>query len=275
MEWPLYPDDGVMSGTAGYCTRCGAETPPSAQSCVACGAPVLGAGDQGGIGSAAVSSPPVAPSVNGRDGDARGSPRRGLVVGTLTILLVLAVGIGVFLVTRSSDNQQSSPVTTNAPSATTTPRTVRTANCTSVNNGYTIEYPGDWFAEAADPVWSCALFDPQRFTLEPDTETPHVAVQIYDERTITFDATVTSVTDPSSYDVLRRQDTTVDGRPAIVLETVQLTDDFLPAGTYSYQYVVDRSGGIVLAFTTGQPGSPFDQYRSTLDDMMASLRFTG
>jgi hypothetical protein len=244
---------------------------------MACGAPALGAGDQGGIGSTAVSSPPVAPSVQRPDGDAQGSPQRGLVIGALTILLVLAVGIGVFLVTRSSDDQQSFPVTTtNAPSATTTPPAVRTANCTSINNGYTIEYPGDWFAESADPVWSCALFDPQPFTLEPDTETPLVAVQIYDERSITFDAAVTSLTDPASYNVLRREDTTVDGRPAVVLETVQLTDDLLTAaGTYNYQYVVDRSGGIVLAFTTGQPGSRYDQDRTVLDKMMASLRFTG
>lgn len=37
--------------------------------------------------------------------------------------------------------------------------------------------------------------------------------------------------------------------------------------------VLDDSGGIVLAATTGQPGSPYNQYR-VLDDMMATMRFT-
>ena len=251
-------------GPTAYCTRCGAETAPGALSCSACGAPILGAVGDG-------ESAPVP------GGDAQGSPRRGFVVGALALVLVLAVGIGVYLATKSGDDQQTSPVpTTNASSPPNTSTSARTATCESASNGYSLEYPADWQVEKTHPVWACALFDPQPFTLEPDTETPLVAVQIYDERSITFADMVTGLTDPASYQVLKRRDTTVAGLPAVVLETVQLCDELLTtAGTYNYQYVVDRSGGIVLAFTTGQPGSPYDQYRTVLDEMMASLRFKG
>ncbi len=141
-------------------------------------------------------------------------------------------------------------------------------------HGYTLEYPERWYAELDNEVWKCAIFDPKPFSVSPDTEVAPLAVMIYDEPTVAFDMAMTSLTDTSIYRVIAAVDTTVDGKPAVVLETEATVDEVLAAGTYSYQYVVDRGSSTLVIVTSQQPGLAYERARAVIDEMAASMRFS-
>lgn len=191
------------------------------------------------------------------------------------VALVAAAGVGVYLIADSDDDGRSTTTTTEARPEDTTTSTSATDSCTSEVGGYSVEYPAGWYVDDSNPAWACGLFDPEPYVVEPETEFPVVAVTIDVEPGVSYADIVAGNTDPSTWEVLDRRDTTVDGFPAVVLEAVQTTELLLPAGTYWYQVAIDRPGAATIAYTTGEPGPAYDDNRATLDAMVASLRFTG
>lgn len=201
----------------------------------------------------------------------------------VVVALVFAAGLGVgLLVSNDSgdDDRRATPASStsrsDAPSATSTSVSAApsTMSCTTAVRGYRVEYPAGWYVDESNPALACGLFDPEPFTVEPNTEFPEVAVTIGVEPGVAYADIVTGNTDPTTWRVLERRDITVDGFPAVVLETEQIDELLLPAGTYWYQVVIDRPGAATLVYTTGLPGADYDANRSTLDAMVASLRFT-
>ena len=82
--------------------------------------------------------------------------------------------------------------------------------CDNPPAGYSIGYPGDWYA--AEGAYECQFFHPEPFTIPANSEFPPLALNAAQS-----DATVaayrTQVTDPMYYTVVRDEAVTVLDRP--------------------------------------------------------------
>jgi hypothetical protein len=139
-------------------------------------------------------------------------------------------------------------------------------SCTNPDLHLALTLPAGWFAEVS-PYWTpCQFFGQRPFGLVPDS----------DVRTDTVSPGI-SPTSPSDSDTrVSSSETTVDGRPAQVVESVSNGASLFPAGTHFYQYSVDWSptGWLVLA-VHGEPGPVFDADKAGLDAIAATLQYTG
>jgi len=145
-----------------------------------------------------------------------------------------------------------------------------TASCTNEETGYRVDYPAAWHTNRGDVMPACSLFDPQPIEIAPATELPHdIAVAIRHEP-VAFQQIVEA---PGRREV-SREDTEVDGRPAIRLESLAEEPAMLPPGTRSYRYFVDLNGATLVAAAHDLGEPDFTTKRQTLDRIMGSLRFT-
>lgn len=143
-------------------------------------------------------------------------------------------------------------------------------SCTNPVAGYTVSFPGNWHTNDGDVMAPCSLFDPQPIQIDPATEIPaDIAVVIRLEE-IDFESVASLA--PGQEEMLR-EGMTVDGRTAQRVEVRLIEDQLRPAGTRTYQVIVDMNGQTLIAEATdiGQP--PYEERRSTLDEMMETLRF--
>ena len=138
--------------------------------------------------------------------------------------------------------------------------------CTNPEDGYSLSFPQGWhvnqFVEGgeADDVAACRFFGPEPFDVRPATAISGIAIAIGREATA-----------PRA----EGQEATVDGRPAIIVETVADDGDFDPAGTRYYQYWIDVGSDWLVATTSDGPSwvGEYEANRETLDAMIEGLRF--
>jgi hypothetical protein len=146
--------------------------------------------------------------------------------------------------------------------------------CDNPPAGYSIGYPGDWYTESLDGQFACSFFDPEPFTILPNSEFPRVALQA--GPTDTTVATYRGfMTDPENYTVVRDEDVMVLDRPGVRFETVSLGMGLDEPGIRRYGYIIDSGGGDAFAvFTTADPGETrYDDWKFVVDIARDSVRF--
>jgi hypothetical protein len=202
----------------------------------------------------------------------------GIIIA-LAIVVAATILAAVLIMTRSDDEQATTTeptvtaattprsTTRPAPSTTAAPATVTTLpsstlpggialrpSCSSPDYGFSLKYPDGWTAETTFAGWQCALFDPQPFTVTPDTEVPPVAV-VVSVPEFAFDDSVAQYTDPSYSQILSTNDLTVDGHRAVAVELTVTQETMLPAGTMRYAVLVEW-GARTFVIETDSTSSP-------------------
>ena len=145
-------------------------------------------------------------------------------------------------------------------------------SCANANDGFALRYPQGWTTEHENVQWTCSLFDPKPFVLEPDTETPPTAVIAYELDT-PFAETYRQLSDPAQVRVMSTEGRVVAGRPAAALEVRQNSDTgAVPIGTTRYFILVDRFTR-TFVIETNNDGVPADYgtNRGVVDAMSETL----
>lgn len=155
------------------------------------------------------------------------------------------------------------------------------AECENEELGYEVEYPEDWWANeriepdepTLTPIPECMYFAREPVDLRPNAGLPAGLAVHFDIRE------GQEALDPElmeSYgEVLGQDEDTVDDRPAVVWETeVTNGTSFTPAGSRTYQYVIELEDGSQLVAITDSVHQDEEDYEATkpiLDAMMDSL----
>jgi len=162
-----------------------------------------------------------------------------------------------------------------SPSAATLPDGQR---CTNATLGYALSYPADWYAnpeieqEFGDPIAACTYFSSQPMDIAPNAGLPPVVA-------ISFERWTEVPPTGEGWEVVSREETSVAGLPAVVIELEQTSDagaPFSAAGDRSYGYEVELPDGSVLTASTGTTANgDYAEHRDVLDQMMATVELTG
>jgi hypothetical protein len=167
-------------------------------------------------------------------------------------------------------DETASPTVSPAPSGALGDAT----ECENEELGYEVDYPGDWWANERiepegdlTPIPACQYFAPTGVELQPNAGLPSgiaIRFEIPDQEI-----------DPAEGEVLSQDDTTVDGRDALIVETEPAPQPgFVPEGSHVYRYIVELSDGRQLVATTDdilQDGARYEDAKAILDAMMETL----
>ena len=140
--------------------------------------------------------------------------------------------------------------------------------------GFSVAYPGSWSVNSGLTVPACTRFAPEPFTVPPGTDARVGAITASVE-SIPFDTVVGA----GGGEELSREETTVDGRPAVRIERVTSGEGLWPAGVRITSYAVDlgrqQEGPRTLVVNTIDLRQ-FDYSRNVevLDRMVETLAFT-
>jgi hypothetical protein len=228
--------------------------------------------------------------------------RPALWKAALAGLVLFILGVAAGAATIDMLDEEAAPTVTGGVTVTTVEtttavetRTVRRATmdalpagwsrCTNAERrfrGYSIGYPGGWYTTHLTPEQACEYFDPEPFEILEGTEFPPTALFV----TVTLeplDTYVDQLTDPMFFDTIRREDTTVDGRPAVLVETVATGEGESEPGERRYGYVVDiscinnqcvKSGRVFVALATGLPGDGrYEDFKAVADEAVRTVMF--
>ncbi len=114
----------------------------------------------------------------------------------------------------------------------------------------------------------CSLLDPEPITVPPATEIPlDIAVSIRLEP-VPYE---TVAGDVRARRELSRQETTVNGREAVQIESEATGEALHPEGVRSYQYFVNLGDTTMIASTYDGGTFPYDRKRRVLDAMLATF----
>jgi hypothetical protein len=154
--------------------------------------------------------------------------------------------------------------------------------CTNRRRGYSIGYPGGWYTTHLAANQACEYFDPAPFEIIPGTEFPPTAlfVALTDEPVETY---VDQLTDPMFFETIRREETRVGRRPAVLVETSATGQGESEAGERTYGYVVDAScigdvcvkaGRVFVVLAIGLPGDErYEEFKAVADEAVRTVRF--
>lgn len=145
-------------------------------------------------------------------------------------------------------------------------------SCTNDAVGYTVEHPGDWVVNEGDGLPACSAFDPESVDIPDATEIPfEIAVVIREAR-----IGIGTAADIDGAEELSREETTVDGRDAVIVEAEGTGDFFFPEGLTFTRYHVDlgHTTLIGVTFDVDDADLTYEERRDVLAAMMASLEFS-
>ncbi len=128
-----------------------------------------------------------------------------------------------------------------------------------------VDYPASWTVYGDDVVPPCHVFHPEAIT-DYVGENLHYAVRLYVDP-VEFE----HAAEGGIGEELSRQETTIDGRDAVVVERRSEGEALLPEGERSYTYTVDLDGRILVATTNSVGETDYERDRSILDRMMDSI----
>lgn len=145
--------------------------------------------------------------------------------------------------------------------------------CTNINRSYSIGYPSGWYTTHLGPAQACEYFDPRPFEIVPGTEFPPTALFAARTRE-SVEAYVGQLTDPMFFETIRREETTVGDRPAVVVETEATGQGESEPGERTYGYVVDVGGRAFVVLATGLPGDErYEDFKAVADGAVKTVRF--
>lgn len=215
--------------------------------------------------------------------------------GAVALMLVLAACATTDSLDPSiGQSQEPTPTETATatpePTETATPEPTETATpsptpesafgdpetCTNDSIGYTVEYPGDWWAnELIDPgeddpgftpIIACTYFAPEPVELRPNAGLPSgIAIQF----------TEADGVPQTAGERLAEDAVTVNGRDGIRFEDrPRPSAGFVPEGSLVYGYAIDTGDGRYLTATTDnilQEDALYEESKGVLDAMMETI----
>jgi hypothetical protein len=132
-----------------------------------------------------------------------------------------------------------------------------------------VEYPAEW--TTAGGAIACRFFDPEPFTVPPDSDFGGTALEVLPQET-SFDAALASLIDTRFYGTVVREQVEIDGKSGFSLELVATGEGLAERGTRTYGYLLRGDGGSsVLVQTTAQPGERI-RHRDVVDHAAETLR---
>lgn len=139
--------------------------------------------------------------------------------------------------------------------------------------GFAVSYPGSWSVNPGTEAPACTLFSPDSFTVPPATDARVAPINVRVEG-IPFDQLVTT----GRGEELRRDEFTVDGRPAVRVERVTAGEGLWPQGLPVTRVVVDLGTDddaprALVVNTVGLPRFDYPRNVEVLDRMVGSLTF--
>lgn len=147
------------------------------------------------------------------------------------------------------------------------------STCTNVRRGYSIAYPAGWYTTHLRPIQACEYFDPEPFEIIPGTEFPPTGLfASFSAQSV--EEYLEPLTDPMFYDTLRREETTVNGRPAVLVETSSTGQGESEPGQRTYGYVIDRNGRAFAVLAISLPDDErYEEFKSVADEAVETVRF--
>lgn len=145
-------------------------------------------------------------------------------------------------------------------------------------DAYTVRYPADWRVADEPEDEPCTWFNPEPVALPEATEALDVAVHLDHPVEAPFDELAANLTDGPGVDqVLRRDEVTVAGHDAVVVETVASDEaPITPQGARAYTYAIaDVGGAVMVASTTTVGEGDYEENKAVLDGMTSSLTTPG
>jgi hypothetical protein len=149
--------------------------------------------------------------------------------------------------------------------------TVLGQTCYNAENDYALDYPNGWTAELSFRGWKCALFDPQPFTVEPDTEVPPVAV-IVSMPSSPLDVVLAQYTDPSMGSLISQSGVIIAGQRGIAVELRASANSPFPAGTSRYAVLVDWNNRTFMIETDSASAGDYAAVKQVVLGMAKTLR---
>ncbi|HYI65721.1 MAG TPA: hypothetical protein VEW95_02230 [Candidatus Limnocylindrales bacterium] len=178
----------------------------------------------------------------------------------------------------SSPPASSSPATPSA-SASVTPSASLDVfpggnSCQNDADGYAVDYPSDWYANAEVPpsdgldgIPACRYFAPNEFEVQPNAGLPPTVA-------ISFQRAAEET--PVDGTLVSSEQATVGGRLATVRESETGEGGFgVPPGTMIYEYLIAlEDGDVLIVSTDSSRDGDYAEHRRAIDLMMQTVEFS-
>lgn len=146
--------------------------------------------------------------------------------------------------------------------------------CTNNMKRFSIGYPGGWVTHHVKAEDACNLFDPETFTYIEDSEGPEVAMTafLHNEN---VDQIVKVSSDEQFRKTIKRTDTQVGGRRAVLLELEATGSGMEEKGSRIYEYFIDRDGRAFSVGTFVEPkkAQRYAEFQAVIDQAVKTLKF--
>ena len=213
--------------------------------------------------------------------------RAGLVAVVLFILGI-AAGAATMDILQEDEGTTVTRAATVTTAETTTVRRTRTRTvtaedenalpagwslCTNSRRGYAIGYPSGWYTTHLRPSQACEYFDPEPFEILEGTEFPPTAL-FAAQSDESVESYLEQLTDPMFFDILRRENTTIAGRSAVLVETAATGQGESEPGERTYGYLVDHEGRAFVVLAIALPGDErYEEFKIIADMAIQTVRF--
>jgi hypothetical protein len=209
------------------------------------------------------------------------------------VLFILGVAAGAATIDmlegedRAPTGAAPVTVTTGAQTETAVPETITVtveeetalpegwSVCTNRRRGYSIGYPSGWYTTHLRPSQACEYFDPEPFEIVEGTEFPPTA--LFAARTDQhFEEYLAQLTDPMFFETISQEETTVNDRRAVLVETSSTGQGESEPGQRSYAYLVavGPESHVFVVLATGLPGDDrYEEFKAVADEAVKTVRF--
>ncbi|MBV6624631.1 MAG: S-layer homology domain-containing protein [Rivularia sp. (in: Bacteria)] len=142
--------------------------------------------------------------------------------------------------------------------------------CTNKAIGYTVSYPVGWRTNSGDVLKYCQVFDFRSIQLRERSEDFDEAVY-FDLEKVPFERILNAQS--QGLREISREQTTVNSRRAVVIESEYTGLTILPKGVRSYKYLIDFNDKTLVVVTYQVKSQNYQRNKKVLDKMIESIKF--
>ncbi|MEL6459935.1 MAG: S-layer homology domain-containing protein [Cyanobacteria bacterium J06621_15] len=143
--------------------------------------------------------------------------------------------------------------------------------CKNEAIGYTVNYPVGWQTNSGDVVKKCQIFDFRSIQLRERSEDFDEAIY-FDLEKVPFERILKARS--QGLREISRQETIVNNRRAVVIETESTGLALLPKGIRAYKYMIDFNDKTLVVVTYQVKSQNYQRNREVLDKMIKSIKFS-